>query len=366
MEEIEFPEREIEQETDRGLNNNEPIIIMQNNVKYNLNIESQNNKITFSIYNNEQFPNFYYTKKISLKELKDSIKGNDEFMDKNFDIYNCFKKLSNDNKLNIKKDKNIILLIISSVDLNGHEVSGVIQLSPRKNDINMTINDIYIELKYLKEKIKDIDSLKNENKILKGKIEAQDKEIKYLKNKINNISNKSVIIKEDESEMITSEIEKKTNKKIKEIKKLYQATIDGGNSEIFHKKCDNIANTLILIKSEGKRRFGGFASECTKSDRNSIIDKNCFLFSLDKKKIYPPKDNNYYKPSCYEYEGPSFIYKGIYCISIGFKSAITNKTLRTNESGHKDVFENDPNALSEDGNFKGIYAEEYEVFQILF
>ena len=167
MEEIEFPEREIEQETDRGLNNNEPIIIMQNNVKYNLNIESQNNKITFSIYNNEQFPCFYYTKKISLKELKDSIKGNDEFMNKNFDIYNYFKNLSNDKKLNIKKDKNIILLIISSVDLNGHEVSGVIQLSPRKNDINMTINDIYIELKYLKEKIKDNDSLKKENKILK-------------------------------------------------------------------------------------------------------------------------------------------------------------------------------------------------------
>ena len=33
---------------------------------------------------------------------------------------------------------------------------------------------------------------------------------------------------------------------------------------------------------------------------------------------------------------------------------------------NKDIFENDPNALSEDRNFDGIYAEEYEVFQILF
>ena len=360
MEEFEFPEREIEQETDRGLNNNEPIIIMQNDVKYNLNIESQNNKITFSIYNNEQFPNFYYTKKISLKELKDSIKGNDEFMNKNFDIYNCFKKLSNDKKLNIKKDKNIILLIISSVDLNGHEVSGVIQLFPSKKDINMTINDIYIELKYLKEKIKDIDSLKNENKILKGKIEAQDKEIKYLKNKINNISNKSVIIKEDESEMITSEIEKKTNKKIKEIKKLYQATIDGGNSEIFHKKCDNIANTLILIKSEGKRRFGGFTPIPWKSEENYIKDpeEKTFVFSLDNKKIYylNNSDNAVYHDIN---SGPCF--GGGRDIALDGNPIKENK-LYTLECSYD--YQGDIHPLSEykDNNLKAL---EYEVFQII-
>ena len=360
MEEFEFPEREIEQETDRGLNNIEPIIIMQNDVKYNLNIESQNNKITFSIYNNEQFPNFYYTKKISLKELKDSIKGNDEFMNKNFDIYNYFKNLSNDKKLNIKKDKNIILLIISSVDLNGHEVSGVIQLSPRKNDINMTINDIYIELKYLKEKIKDIDSLKNENKILKGKIEAQEKEIKYLKNKINNISNKSVIIKEDESEMITSEIEKKTNKKIKEIKKLYQATIDGGNSEIFHKKCDNIANTLILIKSEGKRRFGGFTPIPWKSEENYIKDpeEKTFVFSLDNKKIYylNNSDNAVYHDIN---SGPCF--GGGRDIALDGNPIKENK-LYTLECSYD--YQGDIHPLSEykDNNLKAL---EYEVFQII-
>ena len=360
MEEIESPEREIEQETDKGLNNNEPIIIMQNDVKYNLNIESQNNKITFSIYNNEQFPNLYYTKKISLKELKDSIKGNDEFMDKNFDIYNYFKNLSNDKKLNIKKDKNIILLIISSVDLNGHEVSGVIQLSPRKNDINMTINDIYIELKYLKEKIKDIDSLKNENKILKVKIEAQEKEIKYLKNKINNISNKSVIIKEDESEMITSEIEKKTNKKIKEIKKLYQATIDGGNSEIFHKKCDNIANTLILIKSEGKRRFGGFTPIPWKSEENYIKDpeEKTFLFSLDNKKIYylNNSDNAVYHDIN---SGPCF--GGGRDIALDGNPIKENK-LYTLECSYD--YQGDIHPLSEykDNNLKAL---EYEVFQII-
>ena len=58
------------------------------------------------------------------------------------------------------------------------------------------------------------------------------------------------------------------NKKIKKLKKLYQATNDGGDSEIFHKKCDNIPNTLALIKSEGQRRFGGFTSIPWKSENS--------------------------------------------------------------------------------------------------
>ena len=65
-------------------------------------------------------------------------------------------------------------------------------------------------------------------------------------------------MKEDEQNFIFTEIENKMNKRIKKVKKLYQATIDGGDSMTFHSKCDYIPNTLVLIKSEGKRRFGGF------------------------------------------------------------------------------------------------------------
>ena len=51
-------------------------------------------------------------------------------------------------------------------------------------------------------------------------------------------------------------------KNIKNNQKIYQASKDGDTPEIFHTKCDNINNTLVLYKSEGNRRFGGFASEC--------------------------------------------------------------------------------------------------------
>ena len=55
--------------------------------------------------------------------------------------------------------------------------------------------------------------------------------------------------------MIEKAIKERMKKEIKEIKKLYQATIDGDEPSIIHKKCDNIPNTLILYKSAGKRRF---------------------------------------------------------------------------------------------------------------
>ena len=39
------------------------------------------------------------------------------------------------------------------------------------------------------------------------------------------------------------------NKEVKELKKLYQATIDGDGAINFYSRCDNIPNTLVVIKS---------------------------------------------------------------------------------------------------------------------
>ena len=91
-----------------------------------------------------------------------------------------------------------------------------------------------------------------------------------------------------EENFIFSEIEKRMNKSINDLNKLYQATIDGGDPINFHKKCDNINNTLVLIKSKGKRRFGGFTPIPWKSKGGFIDDKRnqTFVFSLDNKKIY--------------------------------------------------------------------------------
>ena len=165
--------------------------------------------------------------------------------------------------------------------------------------------------------------------------------------------------------MIYSAIKERMNKEIKEIKKLYQATKDGGDSKTFHNLCDGISNTLVLYKSAGNRRFGGFVSECWKTGDGTIPDKNCFLFSLDKKKIYHSKNNDL-QIVTRSFDGPSFTdYKGTYIIEID-GNALKNKNLLTNENKFKDIFGGVENALSEDGKFEGVYAKEYEVFQIIF
>ena len=154
------------------------------------------------------------------------------------------------------------------------------------------------------------------------------------------------------------------NKRIKELKKLYQATIDGGDPINFHSKCDNIPNTLVLVKSEGYRRFGGFTPIPWKSEEKEIWlkdqDNKTFVFSLDNKKIYYLKSGqsavHHYKES-----GPCF---GGGC-DIGINgNPLKENTLYTNQSSFD--YKGDKQSLSEYQRPNHLKALEYEVFQIIF
>ena len=175
-------------------------------------------------------------------------------------------------------------------------------------------------------------------------------------------NSQSVIMEENEHELIYSAIKERLNKDVKEIKKLYQATVDGFKPQIFHSKCDNIPNTLVLIKSEGNRRFGGFTTcKWTSSLYGEPgYDENTFLFSLDKKLIYPHTGEGraiFSKGEC----GPIF---GGAC-DIYVKDYI----FYTNESCTTTIYFNyngDKNALSESGNARKEYYTELEVFEVIF
>ena len=168
-------------------------------------------------------------------------------------------------------------------------------------------------------------------------------------------------MKENEFDFIHLAIKSRLNKEIKEIKKLYQATIDGDGAINFHSKCDNIPNTLVIIKSAGNRRFGGFVTYAWSSNEKKYVeDKNAFLFSLDKQKIYSNNSHAIY--NCKDY-GPTF--GGGHSIYICSK-CIQEKNSYTYEGNNNYYnFNGDSNALSE-SNGSGIYIAEYEVFQIIF
>jgi hypothetical protein len=171
-------------------------------------------------------------------------------------------------------------------------------------------------------------------------------------------------MKDDERNMIFSEIENKMNKRIRKIKKLYQATIDGGDSINFHSKCDNIENTLVFIKSEGLRRFGGFTPIPWTSNGYYTKDPSSksFVFSLDKQKIYSLKsgcDAVYHDKN----SGPCFGAGRDIAID---KNPLKEKTLYTNQLSFD--YKGDYCSLSEydEKSKKKIKILEYEVFQVLF
>ena len=170
-------------------------------------------------------------------------------------------------------------------------------------------------------------------------------------------------MKEDaERKLIFIEIEKRMNKKIKEIKKLYQASFDGGDSVNFHNKCDNIPNTLVLIKSEGQRRFGGFTPIPWKSEGGYMKDRNMitFVFSLDNKKVY-----NLLNPDCaavYHDKNSGPCFGDGRDIAIDGNPIIENK-LYTYQNSYD--YKGDSHSLSEcDFEPKGKVLD-YEVFQII-
>ena len=89
-----------------------------------------------------------------------------------------------------------------------------------------------------------------------------------------------------------------------------------------------------------------------------------FIFIRKKKKIYYSKNNDFAIDNFLVF-GPSFS-KGGFCIINIVSDALEYKKLKTQEKEHKDIFCDSENALSEDGEFEGVYAKEYEVFQIIF
>ena len=67
---------------------------------------------------------------------------------------------------------------------------------------------------------------------------------------------------------------------------IFKASCNGDNIKAFHKYCDNIKNTLIVIITDDKRKFGGYTSAVWDMSNKYKFDDKAFLFSLDSYEIY--------------------------------------------------------------------------------
>ena len=233
--------------------------------------------------------------------------------------------------------------------------------------------------------------LKKNNEILTENIKKQGNQIMKLSSEINELkknilkspqnaknqknteinppkkSENSKIFEEPfEYELIYKEISSRLNKQVKNLKILYKASKDGDSPNIFHNKCDDILNTVCIYKSSKNRRFGGFTAQKWNSALGEYVnDKNAFLFSLDKKKIYPINPRKFAifcSPNC----GPSFGGEMCEIEVFGNEFLKKKKSAKTIESeGNSYNYFKDENALSEDGKGEGLELVEIEVYEVI-
>ena len=383
----------------------ESLKIEQDNKNYLLDIIIKGEIIIFKVSELGELYSSKFSEKMSLKEIRQKepqqlfsgLNSCNEFLD-------YLKTLSEMKRLSIiKKEKQLYINFTAEYFVKKYNIE--FELLPEKMNLELIIKEICDEIKLIKNKInignqninmnndledkieeiiavhnKDINNLKKENEELKNEIinlKNQNESLMDQINKINvainsinkspdiDISKLSVIIEEKDYNFIKEAIENTMNKKIKELKKIYQATIDGGEPTLFHKKCDGIYNTLTIIKSESNKKFGGFSKENWETlNWISKNGNNSFLFSLDKQKIYPNinKENGIW---CNKICGPSFGYDEILIDGnpIKEKKLILLSSDKKEKYGYNYFGDNNP-FLEKTNQY--IYSLEIEVFQIIF
>ena len=90
-----------------------------------------------------------------------------------------------------------------------------------------------------------------------------------------------------EFDFIINYLKIKLKKEIINSIRIYRATEDGDRAEDFHRLCDGNTNIIVLIKTKDGKKIGGYTSIGFNNLNQSILDDTAFIFSIDKREIYP-------------------------------------------------------------------------------
>ena len=363
-----------------------------------INKEKENYKIHFGIQGNdllikaesENTKNIYYYQYcFTINELQN--------ISKIFSMYKAAKEIIaflKDLKFEIEEKNENLLLKFNVFMPNGQ--NKLIELVLKK--CLLDTNNI---IKYLLEKIKSMETnIKNLEENIKLEKRKHNSEIKELKDNITNLkdnniryenenkklwdeinklkesqikfSNKDDAINSFDSKIIESKENinfildyiKKNDKtlNISKIKLLFRGSRDGERTKTCHELCDNKQHVLIIMKSETGYIFGGYSKIGFKANKilEYKIDNNCFLFSLNLKKIYPViKDKNVI---CHTRETSGLCFFG----SLMFYDYFMSKKDWPNlNMDIKQYFNNLETIYEMNGGQEYFKCDELEVFQLL-
>ena len=234
------------------------------------------------------------------------------------------------NCINIENTINNANIINESIKKFENSKDLKIKFNPEENDIQ----------KFLKS-IKEFGEIISENNLnfLEKSLIINNNKI-YIKNLFNWINDKN------ESKKFKTSL-------------LYRKSRDGDSFNTFHNLCDNQGTTLVLYKSNEGFIIGGYTPLNWDNHSGWKNDKDSFLFSLTKSKVYKKKDNKNCSIYCDKGVGPWFAYIG--CRDSGKKNMSQGNFLFND-----DCFENLTEIIPIQGKEKFFDLEEVEVYKIIF
>ena len=307
-------------------------------IQKNLNLEKNKNKNSADLSLNQDKKNID-NKKEEDRSYLFGDEDSSEYIKDDIDLFSNKSNISptitptpvevkNNNKINDLNESNFKLHIFNNNENNDYISKNFYEF---KNCIqgvqNIQIKDSWKEpnINYYNNKNNELKDSSNKNKkskfykpdksyriIHKNYIEYCTTEISYLfgeeMNKINNKSfsvDSSIISGYSEFDFIIHYLKKKFNKEIIDSIRIYQATENGATAADFHRECDQNTNIIVLIKTNDGKKFGGYTSVGFSNFYRSYHDDTAFLFSINKREIYPNIKGKSAVDSFYNF-GPCF------------------------------------------------------------
>ena len=286
-------------------------------VQKNLNLEKNKSKYSADLSMNQDKKNAENKKEENDRSYLFGDEDSSEYIKDDIDLFSNKSNKSptitpigvkNNNKINDLNEGNFKLQMFNGFNENQDIISrnfsdfknciqGVQNIQIKDNGKDSNINYNLYNSKELYNKNKKSKFYKPDKSyriIHKNYIEYCTTEISYLfgeeMNKINNKSfsvDSNIISGYSEFDFIIHHLKKRFNKEIIDAIRIYQATENGATASDFHRECDQNTNVLVLIKTNDGKKFGGYTSVGFSNFNRSYHDGTAFLFSIDKREIYP-------------------------------------------------------------------------------
>ena len=247
----------------------------------------------------------------------------------------------------------IIFLIIFSIIfiyIYIHNAKLLEEEKEKNDELKQIVVDLIKERNQTRKTINDLIKWKEENE-------------KNPEEDYSNYEVDSLIFNNQDIHLITDRLTNKEELKDRNVifNLLYRASRDGADANSYHKMCDGKSNTVSVVQTVKGNKFGGYTETQIESGSVGYKDPNCFVFSLNKQKIYENLNKNGTVIRHYNGYGPYFV-GGFITFDSQFYS--NNNNYVYDSASSSNFFANNEKEY-EINNGEQFYAiRELEVFEI--